>query len=57
MDSMFQQLKKLYDNELYANVVPIVSKIYCFFQNTIQRRQSFGGQRQNSIILFTIRHA
>lgn len=25
MDSMFQQLKKLYDNELYADVIPIVS--------------------------------
>lgn len=57
MDSMFQQLKKLYDNELYANVVPIVSKIHCYFRNTIQRRQSCGGRRQNSIILFTIRHA
>lgn len=34
MDSMFQQLRKLYDNELYANVIPIVSKIL----NT-QRRQ------------------
>lgn len=28
MDSMFQQLKKLYDSELYANVIPIVSERY-----------------------------
>lgn len=36
MDSMFQQLKKLYDNELWANVIPIVSEM--LWKNEKQRR-------------------
>lgn len=33
---MFQGLKKLYDNELYANVLPIVSSIWLFLFNSFR---------------------
>lgn len=34
MDTLFAQLKKLYDNELYDQVQPIVSKsTFCFRLN------------------------
>lgn len=27
MDALFQQVKRLYDNELYENVMPVVNKL------------------------------